>query len=139
MGHNYNQQVGGTQATHFTVKHFSGNALKGSDYIKQVEFIFRNYAMAEFIDSRSYCGNHPKWSSAFASRIRDSIFKSSILGYLAIELDTEHNCAKLWENIRSKLTSSDVLTAQVYNFWQELFGLTCVDMESFLPFYSSVK
>ena len=95
--------------------------------------------MAKFINSGQYCNNHSKWSSAFASRVRDPIFKSNILGYLSTELERENNCAKVWTEIKSKLTSSDVLTAEVYAFWQELFGLSFVDMDSFLPFYNSVK
>lgn len=123
----------------FTVKPFSGDTLKGSKYIEQVEFMFRNYAMVKFIESRQHCEDNPKWSSAFASHTRDSISKSNILGYLSTELKRENNCADVWVTIKSKLISSDVLTVDVYDFWQEPFGLSCVDMDSFLPFYNSVK
>ena len=70
--------------------------------------------MVRFVESGDYCDNHPSWSSAFASRLRDSITDSNILGYLATELGTEHNCAKFWAEIEAKLSSSDVKTARIY-------------------------
>lgn len=62
-----------------------------------------------------------------------------MLGYLSTEFERENNCAKVLAEIKSKFTSSDVITAEMYDIWQELFGLSCVDMDSFLPFYNNVK
>jgi len=72
--------------------------------------------MAAFIDNRKYCDNHPAWSAAFASQLRDSIVDSNILGYLATELDTEENYANVWKVIKDKLSSADVTTARMYRY-----------------------
>ena len=72
----------------FKVPTFYGDTLKGDKFIKKIEYIFINSAMAAFINNRKYCNNHPEWSFIFASLLRDSIANSTILGYLATELDT---------------------------------------------------
>lgn len=90
--------------------------------------------MVQFIDNTQYCDNHPSSSRAFASRLRDSISESDILGYLAEELDKEDNCATVWAAIKDKLSSTGVKTARVYGYWQDIFGLKCEDMDNFLSF-----
>ena len=99
----------------FKVPIFYGDTLKGDKYIDEVANIFRNNAMAKFVDSVEYCDNHSNWSEAFASRLRDSISESDILGYLATELNTENNCAKVWRVIKEKLSSADVTTVRMYH------------------------
>ena len=61
------------------------------------------------------------------------------MGYFSPEFKRENNCANVWAAIKSKLTSSDILPAEVYYFWLEIFGMSCVGMDSFLLFYNSVK
>ena len=90
--------------------------------------------MVQFIDNTQYCDNHPSSSRAFASRLRDSISESDILGYLAEELEKEYNCATFWAAIKDKLSSTGVKTARVYGYWQDIFGLKCEDMDNFLSF-----
>jgi len=95
--------------------------------------------MAQFFDSKSCCNNSPTWSDAFASRLRSSVADSDILGFLATELESEKNCAKVWTRIQLTLNSSDVTTARVMENWQALFSLKCEDRNSFLSSYSKSK
>jgi hypothetical protein len=69
--------------------------------------------MASFLHSRTHCNNHPAWSGAFASRLRDSLSHSSVLEYLATELEDENNCAKVWSKIKQKISTSDVKIARM--------------------------
>ena len=118
----------------FKVPTFHDNTLKGDKFIKKVKHVFINSTMVVFINNRKYCDNHPAWSAAFASYLRDLITNSNILGYLAMELDTEENCADIWKIIKDKLSSVDVTTSRIYRYWQDLFGLKCEDMDSFIHF-----
>ena len=81
----------------------------------------------------------PEWSDVFASRLRESIYESDILGFLSTELEAEKNCAKVWKQIVSHLTSVDVNTTRMMAHWNQLFNLKCEDKDSFLSFYRTTK
>jgi hypothetical protein len=123
----------------FKVPAFSGDTLKGDVYEREIFSVFGNNSMASFLTSRTHCNNHPAWSGAFASRLRDSLSHSSVLEYLATELEDENNCAKCWHKIKLKFSTSDVKIARMSQDWQELFSLRCETMDIFLTFYSSSK
>jgi len=125
--------------TTFHVHKFKGDTLTGDDFIEDVDRAFRSATMAQFLDSKSCCENSPTWSDAFASRLRGSVVDSDILGFLATELESEKNCAKVWTRIQLMLNSSDVTTARIMENWQALFSLKCEDYDSFLSFYSKSK
>merc|ERR1740124_424761 len=95
--------------------------------------------MAQFLDSKFYCDSSPTWSDAFASRLRGLVADWDILGFLATELESEKNCAKVWTRIQKTLNSSDVTTTRVMLNWQALFSLKCEDRDPFLSFYSKSK
>ena len=92
----------------FKVPEFKGDTLKEDIYECEVVNIFGNNVMASFLTSRSHCNNHPAWSGAFASRLRDSLSHLSVLEYLATELEDDHNCTKVWTKIKLKFSTSDV-------------------------------
>ena len=71
------------------VSGFVRNTLKGDLFEKKVTSVFGNNTMARFLISEQYCDNHPAWSGAFASRLRDTLGNSSILQYLSAELEEE--------------------------------------------------
>ena len=91
--------------------------------------------MEDYLKSETHCEQNKPWSSAFASRIRESSKESLTLGFLSAELNQENNCA-FFEN---HLSSEDVVTARVMNLWTKLFALKCDDRDSFMAFYSQVK
>ena len=87
----------------FKVPIFRGDTLDGDEYIKMVKTTFRSNVMSQSLDSRSICNNSPHLSGAFVSQLRESIKESDILSFLAMELDGENNCAKVWDRIESHL------------------------------------
>ena len=77
-------------------------------------------------------------SGDFASRLRESMSRSTILEYLSTELEEEQNCAKL-DRIKQKLSTADVKFVRMRQDWHNLFGLKYEDIDPFPPFYSSSK
>ena len=63
----------------FQVPEFVEDTLQGDLFEQKVVSVFGNNAMAEFLSSESHCDNHPAWSGAFASQLRDALSNSSIL------------------------------------------------------------
>ena len=118
----------------FTVPKFTGDTLAGDTYIESVDNAFRSSALAKYLVDEEYCKSNPSWSDAFASRLRESIRESDILGFLATELEAVKNCATVWDKIISHLSSSDVKTARMMANWNQLFNLKCEDNDSFLSF-----
>jgi len=89
-------------------------------------------------DTRNY-NNSPYWSGAFAFRLQDSIAESDMLSFLAMELDGENNCTKVWERFAWHLSSTDIKTVQVMMNWNYILLTKYEDRESFLRFYLKTK
>ena len=123
----------------FTVPKFDGTTLEGDTYVEAVERRFRNNGQLQFLEDESYCRTHAAWSSAFASRLLDSVADSPILGYLSTNLKKEKNCAIVWTKVNSCLHTSDLTMARIMQHWTDFFGLRCESMDEFLAFYSGVK
>ena len=123
----------------FTVPEFRGDSLAGDKYMEDVVRAFTSNAMVQFLDDASFCTKNATWSGAFASRLRESIANSSILGFIATEEESESNCATLWSTIVRQLTSADLQMARAMAHWNELFSLKCNEKDSFLQFYSKAK
>jgi len=104
-----------------------------------VDNAFRSFAMDKYFLDEVYYVKSSEWSDAFASRLRESIYESDILGFLSTELEAEKNCAKVWKQIVSHLTSADVNTTRMMAHWNQLFNLKCGDNDSFMLFYSTKK
>ena len=123
----------------FKVSAFEGDTLSGDVFLTKVRDTFKSAGQAAYLDSRDYCAKSIAWSGAFASRIRESISDSDILGFLATELKNEDNCAVVYERIKGHLSSSDVKTARTFAHWMDFFALKCTNRDEFLSFYSSAK
>ena len=123
----------------FKVPTFRGDSISSDTWMEDVVRCFSSNCMAQYIKDESFCAQHIQWSSAFASRIRESIASSDILSFIATEQDTEQNCAKLWKVVQTKLTSADLKMARAMSHWNLLFGLKCDDLSGFLAFYNKVK
>ena len=83
----------------FSVPKFEGDTLGGDKFIERVTTKFRSNGQSPFLDSEQHCTANTSWSSAFASRLRESLTDSPILGFLSSELDEENNSAKVWTRI----------------------------------------
>ena len=123
----------------FDVPVFNGSMIDGHSYLQAMQDTFRSSAMEQYLKSEAHCDHHTSWSGAFASRIRESIKDNPNLSFLAAELDKEDNCAKVWDKIRTHLSSEDVITARIMNLWTQMFSLKCDDKDTFVAFYSQVK
>ena len=123
----------------FKVPIFRGDIMAGDKYMEDVVICFTNHALEKYLLDENYCKKNLEWSSAFASRIRESIKGNDILGFIATEEASERNCTKLWTTIESHLTSADLTMARAMAFWNTLFGLKCEEKDSFLHFYSKAK
>ena len=77
----------------FSLPTFQGNTMNGDSYLEGVALGFKSAAMADFIYDEHHCEQNPTWSSAFASRLRESLKTFTILNFLANEQDAEENCA----------------------------------------------
>ena len=80
-----------------------------------------------------------EWSSAFASRLRESVSDNPSLGYLSTELEEVDYCCNVWDKIKSRLSSSDLTMARSLALWTGLFALKCETIDDFLVFHSEVK
>ena len=76
---------------------------------------------------------------AFASRLRESTRASYILSFLASDLETGNNCARVWVAIQCNLLRVDITTSRLIQHWKTLCLLLCEDRDSFLRFYSKAK
>jgi len=123
----------------FKVPIFKGDIMAGDEYMDDVVICFTNHALEKYLTDETYCTSNLEWSSAFASRIRESIKGNDILGFIATEEASERNCAKLWSTINNHLTSADLTMARAMALWNTLFGLKCEERDSFLHFYSKAK
>ena len=79
----------------FSVPKFEGDTLGGDTFVDKVATKFRSNGQSQFLNSEQYCTANTSWSSAFASRLRESLADSAILGFLSSELDSENNSAKV--------------------------------------------
>jgi len=123
----------------FCVPKFTGDTLTGDTYIDSVDNAFRSSTITKYLLDEVCCMKNPEWSDAFASRLRESICESDILGFLSTELKAEKHCAKVWKQIMSHLTSADRNTARMMALWNQLFNLKCEDNDCFLSFHSTNK
>jgi len=87
-----NQQATG-KIPSFSVAPFTGDTLGGDVYISQVESIFASHGVSPFLIDMNHRLANPALSGAFASRIRESIAESSILAFIATQLEKETVCA----------------------------------------------
>jgi len=92
---------------------FRGNTLDRNEYIRMVKTTIRLNAMSQFLEDSNHCDNSPYWSGTFASRLREFIEESDILSFLAMELDEENNCARVWTRIEKYLLSTYIKTVRV--------------------------
>ena len=122
----------------FTVPKFTGDRLDGSDYIKKVERVFKNHGIAEFLWHEHKSTVNPDWSTAFASRILDSLADSEILSFLAERYKNETSCYVVWMKVKAHLTSEDLTVQRCLKYWTEFMGLRCSELTEFLPFYNRV-
>ena len=118
---------------------FQGDTMNGDSYLDGITLAFKSAAMADFLYDEAHCDMHPTWSSAFSSKLRESLKTSPILNFLADEQDAEENCAKVFTAVEDHLTTGDVTMARSFKLWQELFKLKCDHRDDFLTFYSKSK
>ena len=97
-----------SKVPNLNVPEFVGNPLKGDLFEQKLVTIFGNNAMALFLTSEYRCDNHPAWSGAFASRLRDSLRNYTIVEYLSTELEEEQHYSKVWKWIGQKLSTTEV-------------------------------
>ena len=104
-----------------------------------MELAFKSAAMANFIFDAAHCNNHPTWSSAFTSRLMESLKYSTILNIIVDKQDNEGNCAVIFTAIEDHLTIGDVIMARAFANCKALFKLKCDNCDDVLTFYSPSK
>ena len=77
--------------------------MDGKSWIDSVERKFRGSEVIKYLTDGKFCDDNDEISSAFTSRLLDSIAESDILSYMATELKDECNCADVWEKIEKVL------------------------------------
>ena len=87
--------------------------------------------MVDFITDEQHYNNHPIWSSAFASQLRESLKSSTILNFLADEQDAKENCTVVYSAVEEHLTTYDVTMARDFSNWKSLFKLKCEFRDDF--------
>ena len=107
----------------FILSKFVGDRLGGAHWIKGVVRKFKGQGIKTYLTDNTYCNVNSDWSSAFASRLLDSLINSDILQYITTKLKDEGNCAEVWEVIYNALQSTDLTLARVLNNWQDFFRL----------------
>ena len=122
----------------FTLPKFHGERLDGDDYKNKVERVFRNHGQLLFLLDDEYPGFHTDWSTAYSSRILDSLADSSIMSFMAERLKDETNSYVVWKKVCEHLSTSDLSMTRIMKLWREFFGLRCENLSDFLPFYSKV-
>ena len=123
----------------FTVPVFTGEAVEGDKWMEKVISKFKSNAVSDFLSDRDTCERNMEWSSAFASRLRESVSDNPSLGYLSTELEEVDYCCNVWDKIKSRLSSSDLTMARSLALWTGLFALKCETIDDFLVFHSEVK
>ena len=78
----------------FSVPKFNGDRLEGATWIADVVRKFKSFGVRKYLTDGLYYSQNDEWSSAFTSRLLDSIVDSGILKYIATELEHEINCAR---------------------------------------------
>ena len=73
----------------FTVPKFGGDRMEGKSWIESVVRKFRGFGLIKYLTDIEYCDDNDKISSAFTSRLLDSVAESNILSYMATELKDE--------------------------------------------------
>ena len=122
----------------FSLPKYTGDRLDGSEYIKKVERAFKNHGLAAFLESNDYPDYYVDWSTAFTSRILDSLADSDIMSFMAERYKDETNCYFVWTKVKGHLSTSDLSMQRVVKLWREFMGLRCPEFDDFLPFYSKV-
>jgi len=78
---------------------FTGDTLTGDKYIESVDNAFRSFAMAKYLSDEVYCVKSPECSDTFASRLRELICESDILGFMSTDLEAEKIAQKYGKKI----------------------------------------
>ena len=121
------------------VPRFNDDAIKGDAFIDEVESAFKSEGMQRYLQDESFCDANLQWSTAFASRLRESLHDSTTVRFMAAELKKVDNCAKLWAAVVKHLTSIDMKVARALEQWKQLFSLQCESMDQFPRFHSDVR
>ena len=122
-----------------TVPRFNDDAIKGDAFIIEVEAAFKSQGMQRYLQDQSFCDRNLQWSTAFASRLRESLHDSATMRFMAAELKREDNCARTWSAVVTHLTSIDIKVARSLDQWKQLFSLHCGSMDEFPRFHSDVR
>ena len=123
----------------FTVPRFDDDAIKGNLFICEVEASFKSQAMPQYLENEAFCAESSEWSTAFASRIRESLKDCETMRYLSSELKRENNCATGWQAVIKHLSSVDMKVTRALSQWRKLFSLKCDSITTFSSFYSDVR
>ena len=103
---------------------------------RRVRDTFKQHGVAEFLTNEALCAANERWSESFAARIIGCFRDSNVLGYLAISLEDDTNCARVWKSFVAQMTSHDSEAVRFRKFWNELFNLKCEDLDSFPVYFS---
>lgn len=103
---------------------------------RRVRDTFKQHGVAEFLTNEALCVANERWSESFAARIIGCFRDSNVLGYLAIELEDDTNCARVWKSFVAQMTSHDSEAVRFRKYWNELFNLKCEDLDSFPVYFS---
>ena len=123
----------------FSIPKFGGDRMDGKSWIDSVERKFKGSGVIKYLTDGEVCDDNDENSSAFTSRLLDSIAESDILSYMATELKDEENSADVWEKIEKVLQSSDLTLLRILRDWQKFFRLRCETLEEFPQFYSDLR
>ena len=92
----------------FTVPRFDDTAIKWNLFICEAEAAFQSETLQRYLKDEAFCAEHSKWSTVFASRIRESLNDFETMRYLSSELKWENNYATVWQAVISHLSSFDM-------------------------------
>ena len=87
--------------------------------------------------NEALCADNERWSESFAVQIIGCFRDSNVLGYLAIKLENDTNCARVWKSFVAQMTLHDSEAMRFRKHWNELLNLKCEDLDSFPMMYFS--
>ena len=79
------------------------DAWKENIFFESVVRKFKGFEVIKYFTDGDHYDDNDEFSSAFTSRLLESIADSDILSYMATELKDKENCADVWEKIAKVL------------------------------------
>ncbi len=122
----------------FKLKDFSGRDEDGPEWAAQVESMFRQNGMQDFLEDSSHCQANIEYSDALAERLRAALKKGD-QSATAEQLKTERDCSVVWKSITLIFDSDILKEAKQLRHWLDLFELQVNDLGTFETYLNKLK